>query len=123
MCVGNSGVFVVEVMYEPPESRGICVECNGSQGVFPDGILLCEDVVSDFLIESLKVVDDVWCWELFAEMITCFEFVADFSGETGAVLLDSPGWDVLFAVVYDYGREMFCGCVDVCEVVDVEICK
>ena len=54
-------------------------------------------------------------------MISCFEFLTDFTCETGAVLLDSPGRDVLFAVMCDDGGEVFSGGVDAGEVVYVEI--
>ena len=53
MCVGGAGVFVVEVLYEPPKSRGICVEGDGGKGVFPDGSLLCSDIICNFCVECL----------------------------------------------------------------------
>ena len=58
-----------------------------------------------------------------SEVVSCSDFVFDVSIETGAIMFYSPGGDVLFAVVSDDGGEVFCGCVDVCEVVHVEVCE
>ena len=66
VCVGSVGVFVVHVSYEPPESGGIGVECDVCECVFPYVSLLCADIIYDFLVECLYVVDDIRCGELFA---------------------------------------------------------
>ena len=39
--------------------------------------------------------------------------------EAGAIMFHSPGWDMVFTVVYDDGSEIFGGCVYVSEVVPV----
>ena len=37
-----------------------------------------------------------------SEMVPCADFVFDGPIESGTILLDSSGWDVLFTVVCDY---------------------
>ena len=58
-----------------------------------------------------------------SEVVPCADFVSDVSMESGAIMFYSPGWDMLFTVVYDDRGEMFCGCVYVSEVVYVEVCE
>ena len=45
--------------------------------------------------ELVLVEWDLWGGAMF--QVVLLDSATDFSGETGAVLLDSPGWDVLFA--------------------------
>ena len=66
VCVGGMSVFVVHVSYEPPESGGICVEGDVCESVFSDVGLLCADIIGDFLVECVYVVDDIRCRELSA---------------------------------------------------------
>ena len=56
-------------------------------------------------------------------MVACVKFKPNFYIETGPVVFNSPGWDELFTVVYDRGCEVFGGCVDAGEVVNVKVCK
>ena len=56
-------------------------------------------------------------------MVPCADFVSNVSMEPGAITFNSPGWDMVFAVVYDDRCEIFGGCVYVSEVVHVEVCK
>ena len=58
-----------------------------------------------------------------SKVVACVKFKSNFSIETGAVVFNSPGWDELFTVVYDRGCEVFGGCVDAGEVVNVKVCK
>ena len=37
-----------------------------------------------------------------SEMVTCADFMMNVSTESGAKLFNIPGWDVLFAVTYDF---------------------
>ena len=48
-------------------------------------------------------------------MVPCADFVSDASMESGAIMFYSPGWDILFTVVYDDRGEAFGGCVYVSE--------
>ena len=43
--------------------------------------------------------------------------------ESGTEVFYSPGWDVLFTIACNDVGEMFCGCVDGCEGVNVETRK
>ena len=58
-----------------------------------------------------------------SEVVPCADFVSNVSMEPGAIMFYSPGWDMVFAVVYDDRCEIFGGCVYVSEVVYVEVCK
>ena len=79
------------------------------------------DIIVYFFVQCLYTVDDVRCGELVSEMVPSADFVFYVSIESGAILLDCPGGDMLFTVVYDCGGEVFRGCVYVCEVVYVEV--
>ena len=52
-----------------------------------------------------------------SEVVPCADFVSDVSMESGAIMFYSPGWDMMFTVVYDDRSEVFGGCVYVSEVV------
>ena len=58
-----------------------------------------------------------------SEVVPCADFVSDVSMESGAIMFYSPGWDMVFTVVYDDRSEIFGGCVYVSEVVYVKVCK
>ena len=46
-----------------------------------------------------------------SEVGPCADFMFIVSIESGAKLFNSPGWDILFSVVYDYCVKVFFGCV------------
>ena len=70
----------------------------------------------------MYAIDDSRCGTLVSEVVPCADFMFNVSIETGAKLFNSPGWDVLFAVMYDYLVEVFHGCVYVVVVVEVSQC-
>ena len=54
--------------------------------------------------------------------VPCADFMFNVSIESGAKLLNSPSWDILFAAVYDCGVKVFYGCVYVSVALFVEVC-
>ena len=80
-------------------------------------------IIRYFFVQCLYSVDDIRCGELVSEVVPCADFVSDVSIESGAIMFNSPGRDMLFTVVYDDGGEVFSGCVFVSEVVYVEVCE
>ena len=107
----------------PPEFGGISVVCDCAEKLFPSSLLFVLDIIRYFFVQCLYSVDDIRCGELVSEVVPCADFVSDVSIESGAIMFNSPGRDMLFTVVYDDGGEVFSGCVYVSEVVYVEVCE
>ena len=57
-----------------------------------------------------------------SEVVLCADFVSDVSIESGTIMFYSPGWKMLFTVVYDDRGDVFGGCVYFSEVVYDEVC-
>jgi len=57
-----------------------------------------------------------------SEVVPCADFMFNVSFQSRTKLFNSPGWDILIAVVCDYDVKVFYGCVYVSVVVCVEVC-
>ena len=77
-------------------------------------LLLLFDVLRDFMVEVLDACAIFRCCGKASEVFPNLEFLSDVSGEAKAVLSNSPGRDVPFAVVYYGSGEVFGDRVDVC---------
>ena len=80
------------------------------------------DIIVYILVKCLYANGDIRCGALVSEMVPCSDFMFDVSIESGAKLFNSTGWDILFAVMYDYLVDVFYGCVYVSVVVYVLVC-
>ena len=57
-----------------------------------------------------------------SEMTPCAGFMFNVSIESAAKVFNCPGWDLLFAVMYDCDVKIFNVCIFVSVVVYVEVC-
>ena len=71
MCVWRICVLVGEASYEPPEFRGVCVECDCAEKWFPCSLLFVLDNIVYFMVHCLYMVDDIRCRELVSEVVPC----------------------------------------------------
>ena len=58
-----------------------------------------------------------------SELVPCADFVFYVSLESKDIVFHSPGWDTLFAVVYDCNVELIYRSVYVSVVVYVKVCR
>ena len=77
-------------------------------------LLLLFDVLRDFMVKVLYSCAIFRCCGEASEVFPSLEFLSNVSGEARAVLSNSPGRDVPFAVVYYGSGKVFGDRVNVC---------
>lgn len=73
------------------------------------------DIVIHIFVQCFYTVIDILCRELMSEMVPYTNLMFYISIESGAIVLHSPGGDILFTVMDDDAGEVFCHCVGVNE--------